>query len=354
MTSWISQALLANVTLSVAIEACPAAFAPPGDARVESLNAAHPSHAAFMARFTDPFGQRVRPTILIVESSAVAGYRSVEAIASIRDILSICVVARARARHIQHKGSNRVFYSRNFDFYPWMVSRDHESLVASTPARAGFHDVNCFAGQTASEVTLAEVSPGDIDRPLFDGLLKHWRHAYGVQEASWDDTKLMRSLNMAFHASQPPADQGATVFDYGRILALWVSALEILVHPGEGGRAGKHRVLEHLGRNTWFAENCGDKAQKVCRAIYRYRNHFLHGNPIDVDAVQSLMSRDSLFGVAAPLYRMALASFLRLKREEPRSPLDDPENLAKEVAAGIAFRDFQSDFETVILHCRAD
>ena len=46
--------------------------------------------------------------------------------------------------------------------------------------------------------------------------------------------------------------------------------------------------------------------------------------------------------------------FLGLKREEPRSPLDDPENLAKEVAAGIAFRDFQSDFETVILHCRAD
>ena len=133
-------------------------------------------------------------------------------------------------RYIQNKGGNRVFYSRSFDFYPWMVSRDNESLVASTPARAGLHDVGCFAGQTASEVHLAEVSPGDLDRPLFDALLKRWQHVYGGQEASSEDTKLMRSLNMAFHASQPPADQGAMVFDYGRILALWVSALEILVH----------------------------------------------------------------------------------------------------------------------------
>ena len=116
MTSWISQAVLANVTLSAAIEACPAAFAPTDDARVDSVSAAHPVHAAFLARFTDAFGRRVHPSVLIVESSAVVGYGRVEAMASIRDILSICVVARARARHIQNKGGNRVFYSRSFDF----------------------------------------------------------------------------------------------------------------------------------------------------------------------------------------------------------------------------------------------
>ena len=68
----------------------------------------------------DPLRARsstVRIPNLIVESSAVVGYGRVEAMASIRDILSICVVARARARHIQNKGGNRVFYSRSFDFY---------------------------------------------------------------------------------------------------------------------------------------------------------------------------------------------------------------------------------------------
>ena len=351
--SWTPKVVLANVTLSAAIEACPVAFLPPDDARVESLNAAHSFHADFLARFTDPFSQHVRPTVLVVESSAAAGYRRVEAMASIRDILSICIVARARARHIQNKGSNRVFYSRNFDFYPWMVRQDHECLEAVTPVLAGFHDLSLFTGQTASEVHLAEVSPDDLDRPLFDALLNCWRHTYGGQGASWDDIKLMRSLNMAFHASQPPADQGATVFDYGRILALWVSALEILVHPGKGSSADKRKVLEHLENVFWFAENCGNRAQETCRAIYRCRNDFLHGNPIKVDAVQPLMSRDSLFGVAAPLYRMALASFLRLKREEPLSPLDDLENLGRQVAARLDFGDYQRDFETVILQCRA-
>ena len=353
MTSWTPQAVLANVTLHAAIEASLTAFVPPDDTRVESVKAAHPVHADFLARFTDPFGQRVRPTVLIVESAAVLDYGRAEAMASIRDILSVCVVLRARARQILHKSGSHVFYSKSFDFYPWMVSRDNESLVAMTPVLAGLHDVGCFAGQTASEVNLAEISPTDLDRPLFDALLERWRHAYRGQDPSWGDTKLMRSLNMAFHASQPPADQGATIFDFGLRLALWVSALEILVHPGTHTRKNKAKVLRHLKSVDWLAKNCGDKAEEVCRAIYRCRNDFLHGNRIDVDAVQPLMSHDSLVGVAAPLHRMALAAFLGLECEPPRSPLDDVENLAMEIAADIDFRDYQEDFETVILQCRA-
>ena len=350
MTSWTPQAVLANVTLHAAIEASPAAFVSPNDARVEPVNAAHPVHADFLARFTDPFGERVRPTVLMVESPAVVDYGRAEAMASIRDILSVCVVPRARARHILHKGGSHVSYSRSFDFYPWMVSRDNKHVVAGTPVLTDLRNVSCFAGQIASEVNLVEVSPTHLDRPLFGALLKRWRDAYASQDLSPDDTKLMRSLNMAFHASQPPAGQGATVFDYGRLLALWVSALEILVHTGKC--ANKAKVLKHLESVVWLAKNCGDKAQDVCREIYRCRNKFLHGDRIDVPAVQPLMSRDSLFGVAAPLYRMALAAFLGLEREEPRSPLDDVENLAKEIAADADFRDYQEDFETVILQCR--
>ena len=144
------------------------------------------------------------------------------------------------------------------------------------------------------------------------------------------------------------------MFDNGRILALWVSALEILVHPGKGRKVGRDQVLQLLGSGFWFGENCAGKAQQLCRRIYGLRNDFLHGNPIDVAAAQPLMSPDSLLGVAAPLYRMALTSFLGLRPEEPRSSLDDPENLGREIAAGLDFRDYQGDFETVILQCRVD
>ena len=350
VTSWTPQAVLANVSFRTAIEAAPAALVPPGDARVETVSAIHPIHAEFLRRFTDPFGERVHPTVLILESDAVANYSRAAAMASIRDILSISIVPRARARHILHKGSSRVFYSKSFDFYPWMVSRNNEQLVAGTPGLTGLHDVRLFGGQSAPEVDAAQVSPRDLDKPLFDALVTRWRDGYGRQDLSWDDSKLMRALNMAFHASQPPADQAATVFDYGRLLALWVSALEILVHTGD--HADKAKVLKHLNGVAWIATDCRKKAQEVCRAIYRRRNDFLHGNPIDVDTVQLLMTRDSLFGAAAPLFRMALAAFLGLEREAPRSPLDEVDNLAKEIAADAAFLDYQEDFETAILQCR--
>ena len=348
MTSWIPQAVLANVTVSGPIDAHPVAFVRPDDARLERIGAAHPAHAEFLARFTDAFGQRVAPTVLIVEFSAPAAYRSVDAMASIRDILSICVVPRARARRIQGKGGNGVCYSTTFDFYPWMVARDEESLVASTPGLSAVHDVGCFVGQSAPEVSTAVVSPSDLDRPLFDALVERWRRAYGVSGASWEDTKLMRSLNMAFHACEPPADQGATVFDFGRVLALWVSALEILVHPGKRGTANESRVLEHLEGVLWHDGVCRDKARQVCRTMYRWRHRFLHGNSIDVGKARSLMTRDSLFGVAVALYRMALATFLCLRREEPA----DPDDLASEIAGELAFREYQRDFEAVIVRCR--
>ena len=127
MTSWTPQAVLANISLRTAIEAAPAAFVPPSDARVEAVGAIHPIHADFLGRFTDAFGERVHPTVLILESDAVASYSRAAAMASIRDILSISIVPRARARHVLHKGGSRVFYSKSFDFYPWMVSRSNRA-----------------------------------------------------------------------------------------------------------------------------------------------------------------------------------------------------------------------------------
>ena len=123
----------------------------------------------------------MRPTVLMVESSAVGSYGRAAAMASIRDILSICIVPRARARHIPPKGGSRVFYAKSFAFYPWMVSRNNEHLVAATPVLMHLHDVRCFRGQATPEVNADEVSPGDLDQPLFDALVKRWRVGYGIE-----------------------------------------------------------------------------------------------------------------------------------------------------------------------------
>lgn len=58
----------------------------------------------------------------------------------------------------------------------------------------------------------------------------------------WDDVALTRSLNMAYHASLLPAGTDTTFYDVGRIVSLWVSAFEILVHPGGNGQASQAKT----------------------------------------------------------------------------------------------------------------
>ena len=124
MSLWNPMAVLANVELNEPIEAQLAAFAPASDARVQDVNTAHPVHATFLDRFTDAFGNKCHPTVLIVRPSAPERIRSADALASIRDVLSASVIPRARARYTRQLGNCGVFYSSSFEFYPWMVDRN--------------------------------------------------------------------------------------------------------------------------------------------------------------------------------------------------------------------------------------
>jgi hypothetical protein len=53
---------------------------------------------------------------------------------------------------------------------------------------------------------------------------------------------------MANIACQLPSIVDTTLFDYGRTLALWVSAFEILVHPGNGkaNQVAVNKVLDKI------------------------------------------------------------------------------------------------------------
>ena len=354
MTQWISIAVLANVQLGEAVEANYAAFVPSDDPRIQAINTTYPLHAAFLERFTDAFAQPIRPTVLLVDLSSPRGYRSDNALASIRDILSVSIVPRARARRMQKKANNGIYFSRTFDFFPWMISKDHECLVAFTAARGSLNDINDFSGQAAPEIDCAQMSLSDLDKPLFDALVGRWRSAYGKEDTCWSNRKLMRSLHMAYHASQLPTDQCTTIFDHGRILALWVSALEILVHPGGKGKANKEEVLELLGEGVWINEVCKDKGRNVCVKMYKLRNDFLHGNPIDRDLLESFRTQGGFLGVSAALYRLALTSFLDLKFKDLVSPCEDAECLGKEIAKKIYFYEYQNDFEMVIANHPVD
>jgi hypothetical protein len=105
----------------------------------------------------------------------------------------------------------------------------------------------------------------------------------------------MRSLNMAYQASLLPAGTDATFYDVGRVVSLWVSAFEILVHPGGSGQANRNRVFEMIERTPWaevessqLVHDTGGKsmvkrtlASWLYKVLYECRNDFLHGNPVE-------------------------------------------------------------------------
>ena len=121
----------------------------------------------------------------------------------------------------------------------------------------------------------------------------------------WEDVALMRSLNMAYQASLLPAGTDTTFYDVGRVVSLWVSAFEILVHPGGSGQANRDKVFEMIERTTWaipasgqLAHDTGGKAKvkrtlasSLYQVLYECRNNFLHGNPVESAPISSFPRR---------------------------------------------------------------
>ncbi|MCH8852552.1 MAG: hypothetical protein IID41_07830 [Planctomycetes bacterium] len=366
-------AVMPNVELHEAIEGGRAAFVPMSDPRVQEIDEAHPRHRRFLRSFTNAFGVERLPTVLLVKPDASHRYRTADAVASFRDVLSMSIVPRSGARTIQYGGSRGVNFSKAFDFYPWVIDKNYKYLIAVTPAMVALHDVKKFGGQVAPEISDMKMLATDLDQPLFDELVKRWRRSYGSRKPAWEDVALMRSLNMAHQASQLPAPVDATLLDYGRLVALWVSAFEILVHPGPNGvgRANKRKVFKLLEETPWeMKENrtrnlkCWEIKKRKRTFVRRplpswlyhqlnnARNDFLHGNPIKKRALLLPGTKLSLVDFAGPLYRMALTSFLDLRWKGKLPPVDDAKAFARACGERLNFDVYQRAIEIAIAMSR--
>ena len=177
----------------------------------------------------------------------------------------------------------------------------------------------------------------DFDTALFEALLVRWKRHYFGKRARWEDRALFRSLNMAFQAALLPAGVGANIFDLGRSVSLWVSALEIFSHP-RVGKADLFTVYllfenitycdEKVGRRRYAAyvpkwkkdQNKKKKTKEPRRPLpcwiygklFQARNHVLHGNRVTIKTLSPTGTKDGLFWLAASLYRLGLSGFLNL------------------------------------------
>jgi len=322
-SNWSPAAILPNLTADKAVDGEIIALAPSDDPRVLAFCTAHPKFKELISRFTNAFRVPLSPVVQIVRDDVTPKLADVEPLASFRDLVALSVIPYARSLGLVYRNGHRISYSNSFWLYPWMLGSDNEHIVASTPAIQSFHVVEKFHGQSSPELSIMKLT--DVDEPLFEALLRRWKRYYLGKSRRWQDRALFRSLNMAAQAAQLPAGVDATLYDLGRMIALWVSAFEILAHP----RVGKSDLLQvyslldkvsYVERNVAQRRYVAYRSKKPRRVLpcwlygklYQARCDFLHGNAIRMDRLNFTGAETGLFWVAPSLYRLALAGFLKL------------------------------------------
>lgn len=361
MDEWTPVVVLPNLDMRGTIECQYAAIVPPTDCRVEKLRADHPKLTTFLSKFSGQFGQQVWPSLLLLHADAPKSYYTAEAVTAFRDIISLSVVPYARALRLCFDRSRGLVFTTAFQFYPWMLDKNFEEVVLTNPAQLHVHLLQAFNGQSFPEQSQVTIMERDIDLPLARELLNRWIVRFSEDAVEWKDKALFRALNMANEAGRIPALTAGTFYDVGRSLALWVSAYEILAHPGGTGRSNFTTVTATLESVKWCNARLsaathtipGRNPQKkqfatwICKKVYDLRNDFLHGN--DVEAPGLSINGKVIIDFAACLYRLALTGFLDLHFDTPAPPSEDAEAHDAFINERRWFNKFQITYENALL-----
>ena len=344
------------------------ALVPPNDVRIRRLEREHPHFRTFMRRFKDSHGVKFLPALIIRHDNIPESFNTVDAAASFRDLLVASIIPLERSLQVIYDNQiGRVIFSSFLWAYPWVMARDYKRLVMSTPAVLASHDLENFAGQSSPELSRVVLRRRSFDEPLLQELLYRWKTRYETSDPKWSDVALFRSLDMVNRACLLPAGADAVIHDYGRIAGLWTAAMEMLVHPGANGRANLDKVFELLQGIQWVNKKCGysrfpirtkskQKWKHIASWLYNYlyscRNDFMHGNPVNVGNLVLPSSGREVTFLAAPLYRLALSSFLSLTWNEIAPADENTEDIVEYHSRKRNFFDPQIKCEEAIMLSR--
>lgn len=328
--NWKFCLLLHNLELKAAFESEFMAIVPNNDVRMSKIIADEPCVAPLIQNFTDQEGKPKFPCALIVRTDAREQIGSLEAVVSFRNIFALSCLLYAWPRVIESRNVFFPQWSDFFDFHPTRPSRDETFLHTLSPAIDGGCLPEKFRGQISpnlSEASSLKFHPDDKILPL---LLDFWKKEFAeTNSPDWNRLVVFRSLEMAYQAASLPSNSRFTIYDFGSRIALWVSAFEVLVHPGEGkGQANIEKVKNLLEKASWHNERLekldyhirinGNETnvnlvQGLYGELYDARNDFLHGNAVARSRLFCFCNekRRSLIEIAPVIYKVALSCSLR-------------------------------------------
>jgi hypothetical protein len=325
--TWAGQAILPNLALQGPISARSIALVPIDDPFLR-VGANLAAWRDFARRFTDQCGRRIECSVLIAQPHKLRRGSGI----AFRNAIALSAICRGwRRQRTQRYGIWAPKYADQFAIHPYVLSDDVSRLVVSTPALRGIDDKARFRGQSFPGIPHLRLAPWDSDEWLQTALLKLWEGRFHRgSKVERTSERVFRSLEIAFRAAGVPSTSGGSIHDFGTCLALWVSAIEVLLHSGQQS-ISVGRVVDEFERFASFSRvlaarryRIGSKKNprsvgRVSAAyvrLYGARNAFLHGNDV---------ARSSLFGGAhglltslgPVLFGAALCSRLGVSAQKP-------------------------------------
>lgn len=362
--NWVPIVALPNISLEKSIEGGFFRLCSCSDSRLRQIKKKHKSFDQFLSGFTDTFGRSISPAVILIEKKKLQlkNRVSAEFIASFRNIIATSIVPNQWALSFLSESGSRILYSDYFSIYPWMIDRDYEHVIANTPGQLAIDEARKFRGQQSPQLSVMHAKDFDFDRQLLCSLLKIWNHHIHDETPTWENIALFRSLNMAYEAMRFPAETLISQHDVGRMIGLWVSAFEILAHPGNEKIYWLDIAQELESINlasaylpkTKYEVKVGKKVFSFMVLGYLYcllyntRNDFMHGNPIRDDSLVVPGSDRRLGSIAPILYRMVLAKHINHIWAESAPESDNTNALRACFARKYAFLQGQTTAEQAL------
>lgn len=316
--------ILPNVELTTPIENDFIAIVNYKDERAKEIFKNFPHLKQLINSFKDQFSNKIFPSLLLVNRKFKKP--SDEAIVAFRNILAISTIAKGFEHRFTNTFTAYPLYSEYFDFYPLTTSKTNE-VIYNTPSVIGTVDnLNRFEGQSYPFLFDTGTVSTDYYCPLLSPLNEIWiKRFISNNGKNWNTTKLFRSLEMAYQACSIPIKNNHSMYDHGVSASLWISAFEILSHPGGNGRVDIWSVLKLLNNYNWLDNKSIKKKsfhlrnnkihliQKLYFELYNLRNDFLHGNKVTANNIRPFKKskNKSFIYYALLIYKIALLSFLK-------------------------------------------
>jgi hypothetical protein len=319
---WSPVALLPNIKAESPIGSQYALLVSANDERVRDLGQAFPAVRDFADRFSDILGNKETPSYILFHKDFVRRHSDSEALVGFRDAIALSSILRARALAINGgwMGHNAA-YADSFDFYPLFLDNNLSGIVGSSGGlMTSLDSIGAFRAHTSPQVPHRIVDQLYFDRYLGGRLMDEWSKCFVRKQDVRQGRRLFRSLQMAFHAFRVPYSYAGIDHDLGRLVALLVSAHEILIHDGK--RASKEHVRDALERYAASSKVALVKSYKfvetrktstrvtaLSKAYWHLndaRNDFLHGNMINAQSLNPNGLHGNIYWFGAIVYRLLL------------------------------------------------